>query len=132
MPDVILTILPASSSRLAQSIRNWVAQADRQRGPTGSEAWLLIWPDGGRARRIDPAAAGEQAAAAGARHPLESRGLVCPGDRHAAVRLFRFMSANQAYFPIAAMARVLGVSKAGYYAWLQRPPSAHAGRTRPC
>ena len=36
------------------------------------------------------------------------------------------MSANQAAFPIAAMARVLGVSKAGYYAWLQRPPSAHA------
>src|ERR1700750_1543401 len=36
------------------------------------------------------------------------------------------MSANQAYFPIAAMARVLGVSKAGYYAWLQRPASAHA------
>jgi putative transposase len=31
------------------------------------------------------------------------------------------MSANQAGFPIAAMARVLGVSKAGYYAWLQRP-----------
>jgi hypothetical protein len=29
------------------------------------------------------------------------------------------MSANQACFPIAAMARVLGVSKAGYYAWLQ-------------
>ena len=24
------------------------------------------------------------------------------------------------------MARVLGVSKAGYYAWLQRPPSTHA------
>ena len=36
------------------------------------------------------------------------------------------MSANQASFPIAAMARVFGVSKAGYYAWLQRPPSAHA------
>ena len=36
------------------------------------------------------------------------------------------MSANQASFPIAAMTRVLGVSKAGYYAWLQRPPSAHA------
>ena len=36
------------------------------------------------------------------------------------------MSANQASFPISAMARVLGVSKAGYYAWLQRPPSAHA------
>jgi putative transposase len=36
------------------------------------------------------------------------------------------MSANQAIFPIATMARVLGVSKAGFYAWLHRPPSAHA------
>lgn len=36
------------------------------------------------------------------------------------------MSANQATFPIATMARVLGVSKAGYYAWRHRPPSAHA------
>lgn len=36
------------------------------------------------------------------------------------------MSTNQASFPIAAMARVLGVSKAGYYAWHDRPPSAHA------
>jgi putative transposase len=35
------------------------------------------------------------------------------------------MSANQAGFPIAVMARVLGVSKAGYYAWLQRPASGH-------
>ena len=37
------------------------------------------------------------------------------------------MSAHQAVFPIAAMARVLGVSRAGYYAWLEREPSA---RTR--
>ena len=36
------------------------------------------------------------------------------------------MSANQARFPVATMARVLGVSKAGYYAWVRRPPSAHA------
>ena len=36
------------------------------------------------------------------------------------------MSANQACFPIAPMARVLGVSKAGYYAWLRRAPSVHA------
>ena len=36
------------------------------------------------------------------------------------------MSANQACFPVATMARVLGLSKAGYYAWLHRPPSAHA------
>lgn len=36
------------------------------------------------------------------------------------------MSANQADFPIATMARTLGVSKAGYYAWTRRQPSAHA------
>ena len=36
------------------------------------------------------------------------------------------MSANQADFPIATMARVLGVSKAGYYAWTSRQPSARA------
>lgn len=36
------------------------------------------------------------------------------------------MSANQASFPIATMARVLGVSQAGYHAWRGRPPSAHA------
>jgi putative transposase len=36
------------------------------------------------------------------------------------------MSANQASFPVSTMARVLGVSKAGFYAWLRRPASDHA------
>jgi len=36
------------------------------------------------------------------------------------------MSANQADLPIATMARVFGVSEAGYYAWRRRPASAHA------
>ncbi len=36
------------------------------------------------------------------------------------------MRANQARFPVATTARVLGVSRAGYHAWARRPPSAHA------
>ena len=36
------------------------------------------------------------------------------------------MSAHQAVFPVAVMARVLGVSEAGFHGWWRRPVSAHA------
>ena len=36
------------------------------------------------------------------------------------------MSAHQAVFPVAVMARVLGVSEAGFHSWRRRPASAHA------
>ena len=33
------------------------------------------------------------------------------------------MTANQAVFPVQTMARVMGVSRSGFHAWLSRPPS---------
>ena len=38
------------------------------------------------------------------------------------------MKAHQAHFPIAIMAKVLQVSRSGFYAWLERSPSARAER----
>jgi len=40
--------------------------------------------------------------------------------------LFRFISVAEPLFPVATLCRVLGVSRAGYYAWAQRPPSPRA------
>jgi putative transposase len=39
---------------------------------------------------------------------------------------FRFIVAEQAHHPIALLCRVLGVSRAGYYAWRKRTPAARA------
>ena len=95
-----------------QSTGAWVAAAAKQEGRQGEAVGGLGAPERDELARLRR----ENKQLRLERDVFSSRGLVCTGDQGGAVGLFRFMSANQAGFPVASVARVLGVSKAGYYA----------------
>jgi putative transposase len=42
------------------------------------------------------------------------------------VTRFRFIAEEAAQFPVSLLCRVMGVTRAGFYAWKRRPPSARA------
>jgi transposase len=107
----------------AQSICHRLTQADRQ--------------EGRREEKADGLAAAERDELARLRREnkqlrLErdilsrSRGLVRTRDQRDPIRVFEFMSANQATFRHGRGGSLLGVSESGFHAWRRRPASAHA------
>jgi transposase-like protein len=104
----------------AQAIRNWVAQADRDEGRRADGLTTAERQELGRLRRENRQLRIEREILS------KSRGLVRSGDRIDPVEGFEFVKRNQADYPVATLCRILGISTSGYYAWLNRPPSARA------
>src|SRR5512134_3101593 len=60
--------------------------------------------------------------APGARYLKKSDGVL----REGVAARYAFMKQWRLEYPVEIMARVLEVSRSGFYAWLERPPSVHA------
>jgi len=97
---------PEELEPTAQSIRNWVRQADRDDG-----------------RRQDGLTTEERQELHRLRRE-KSRGLVRSGDRLDSPEGFGFVTAHRATHPVTKLCRVLDVSASGYYARSTRPASA--------
>ncbi|MGV9775071.1 IS3 family transposase [Streptosporangium sp. NPDC003464] len=107
----------------AQSIRVWVRQADlddgrRQDGLTSAERDELA-----RLRRENKILREEK------ENLAQGRGFLRAGDGSAEMK-FRLIHAEKDHHEVSLLARVLGVSRQGYYAWAARQGRGPSTRAR--
>ena len=120
----------------AQAIRNWVAQSDRREGrreeksdvlPAAERDELVRLHRENKQLRLERDILSRTAAwFARDRARRRSMARCRPGLRIHEREPEPAPAKAAAVFPIATMARVLGVSETGYHAWRHRPPSTHA------
>jgi transposase len=107
----------------AQSIRNWVAQSERDEGVREDGLTTVEREELRRLRRENRQLREE-------REILKSSGLVRSGERVVWKEAFGFVGTNQAMHGVRTMCRLLGVSPSGFTPNASVPSRSGPRRTR--